>query len=421
MAVQRLLYNLFLLLYKTIVSILSLFNNKAKLWIKGRQNIFLHLASTLKNEHAEKIWVHCASLGEFEQAIPFIEAIKKLYASKKIVLTFFSPSGYEVQKNYSGVDFIFYMPLDSAKNAKHFYNIVSPKLVVFIKYDFWFYYLNEASKRKIPLLLISGAFRSNQPFFKWYGNFHRSMLQCFTHLFVQNEWCLQLLQTIKIRNVSVSGDTRFERVLIIAENFQPVTAIDNFINKRKVIVAGSTWSEDDEALAHFTNTHADICFIIAPHDISEERLKECEKLYNKSIRYSTFKQNNLQQQSNNNVLIIDNIGMLKTLYGYADICFIGGGFGGDGVHNVLEAAVYNKPVLFGPVYDKYIEAIELIEEGGAFVTEDALKLERKINELLNDKVAYKTAAVSAGNYVHSKTGATSIITGYIQENRLLIN
>lgn len=417
---QKLLYFIFIQLYLLSVNILSLFNNKARLWLQGRRNIFSEIEKKLATDNSEKIWMHCASLGEFEQGRPLIEAIRKNYPNKKILLTFFSSSGYEVQKNYAGADYIFYLPMDSYFNAKRFCSLVNPKLVVFVKYEFWYYYLNEARSRNIPLLLVSGAFRSNQPFFKWYGGFHRKMLQCFTHLFVQNEWGEQLLHSIKIKNVSVCGDTRFDRVLAIAENFEPIQAIENFVTDKTVVVAGSTWSEDDEMLDHYANTHPGILFIVAPHDISEERLQECEKLYRHSVRYSTYSSGELSTNEKN-VLIIDNIGMLKILYGYATVCFIGGGFGGDGVHNVLEAAVYKKPVLFGPVYDKFIEAIELIDEGGAFVIDDALALERKLDELINNRVAYKLASVSAGNYVQSKAGATMQIMNFIQENRLLIN
>ncbi len=439
----KFLYNIFITLYPFAAGLLSLFNDKARKWVHGRRDIFETINNKLHNDVSEKIWIHCASLGEFEQGRPVMEALKKNYPQKKIVLTFFSPSGYEVQKNYSGADFIFYLPVDSRSNANKFYDLLQPKLIVFVKYEFWYYYLSEAKKRNIPLLLVSGTFRSSQPFFKWYGSFYRKMLHCFSHLFVQNEWNGQLLHSIGIQNISVAGDTRFDRVLTVERDFEPVKGIENFTEDKMVIVAGSTWTEDDEELDHYANTHPEIKFIIAPHDISEERLVECEKLYRYSIRYSQYvncpeadiryqvsdisieQTSSLKPQVSNlkpytpNTLIIDNIGMLKRLYAYATVCYIGGGFGGDGVHNVLEAAVYNKPVLFGTEYGKYIEAVELVEEGGAFSVKDALELEEKINELLNDKVKYKIASVSAGSYVSSKAGATKQIMQYIQEKRLL--
>jgi len=355
--------------------------------------------------------------------------LKKNYPAFSIVLTFFSPSGYEHEKNNSGADHVFYMPVDSNTNAQKFYNIVQPALVVFIKYEFWNYYLHEARKRKIPLLLVSGIFRKDQPFFKWYGDFHRQMLQCFTHLFVQNEPALELLRTIQIDNVSVSGDTRFDRVWEIAQEFKPIPGIEVFCAGKKVIIAGSTWTDDDEALDHYANTYKDYRFIIAPHDIGEDRLKECESLYHHSMRYSEFKKleagNLLTGQAGwkpgINTLIIDNIGMLKYLYKYADVCYVGGGFGSDGVHNVLEAAVYSKPVVFGPEYDKYIEAVDLVEKNAAFSVDNALELEEILNELITDKNVYEEAAFAAGSYVKSKTGATGSVMKYIYEKRLLTN
>jgi len=416
------------------VRIISPFNNKAKLWIKGRENIFSAITNELASDRNNRIWVHCASLGEFEQGRPIIEELKKNYLSYRIVLTFFSPSGYEHQKKYKAADHIFYMPADSKTNAQKFFDIVQPRLVLFIKYEFWYYYLNEAKKRNIPLLLVSGVFRTDQPFFKWYGNFHRQMLGCFICLFVQNKTSQQLLHSIHFQNVYVSGDTRFDRVLEVADNFQQITSIEDFCGGKTVIVAGSTWLEDDEELDHYVNTHVDYRFIIAPHNIGESRLQECEKLYHHSIRYSAYIKTNADRQTTGdgqttindkqqttNTLIIDNIGMLKYLYFYANICYIGGGFGGDGVHNVLEAAVYSKPVVFGPVYEKYSEAVELVERGGAFSVIDALELEETFNYLLEDKKAYDFAATNAGNYVVMKGGATKTIMQYIQEKRLLTN
>jgi 3-deoxy-D-manno-octulosonic-acid transferase len=360
--------------------------------------------------------VHCASLGEFEQGRPVIEKLRLLYPEHKILLTFFSPSGYEVRKNYEKADWIFYLPFDTKKNAKKFLAIVNPSLILFVKYEFWYNYLTISKQKQIPLLLISGIFRKDQPFFKWYGDLHREMLRCFTHLFVQTEDAALLLQSIQINNISISGDTRFDRVSEIVSQFHPIEKIENFCNGRTTIVAGSTWTEDDEELDHFVNTRPDIRFIIAPHDISKERLQECRNLYKQSILFSEYDMN---ENNSSNTLIIDNIGMLSKLYNYATICYIGGAFGSDGVHNVLEAAVYNKPVVFGPVYEKYIEAVELIEAGGAFSITNALELEEQFNDLLQNKIFYTQSSNAAGNYVRSKTGATDKIITYIQEKRLL--
>lgn len=364
------------------------------------------------------IWVHCSSLGEFEQGRPLIEKIRTTYPSYKILLTFFSPSGYEVRKNYEGADYIFYLPGDSRKNATQFLDIAKPGLILFIKYEFWYHYLQEAKKRAIPLLLISAIFRKNQPFFSRYGDFYRSMLSCFTHFFVQNEESSSLLKTIGFKqNVTISGDTRFDRVIEIAEKFKPVDVIETFCSGSAVIVAGSTWSEDDKKLSHYANIKSNVKFIIAPHHISKQRLNECLQLYKKSVLFSTISASGLS--SDINTLIIDNVGMLSSLYKYSTISYVGGGFGKDGVHNVLEAAVYGKPVIFGPVYEKFIEAIELADNGGGVSIKNYPELEAKLNNLLNKDEKYIDACKAALNYVYSKQGATEKILQFIQEKRLL--
>lgn len=420
---QKIFYNIFTSLYPFIASLISPFNPKAKKWVQGRKDLLQQIEEKLTGNTAKTVWVHCASLGEFEQGRPLIEDLKKVYPSCKIVLTFFSPSGYEVQKNYAYADYIFYLPMDSATNANRFYNIIKPSLILFVKYEFWYYYLLQARQRNIPLLLVSGIFRKSQPFFTSYGSFHRKMLGAFTHFFVQNNESIELLKSIQITNASLSGDTRFDRVLQIAGNFTDIPDLKDFASDHIVIVAGSTWTEDDEELDHYSHIHTDYRFIIAPHDISEERIRECETLYKHAVRYSTYQQLLLGKVplQEINTIIIDNIGMLSRLYKYATICYVGGGFGGDGVHNVLEAAVYNKPVVFGPVYDKYFEAVELVEKGGAFTVDDALELEQQLDELLNDNVTYKNACKNAGDYVHEKSGATGNIMQYIYAKRLLTN
>lgn len=420
----KLFYLLFTILYPLVARVLALFNKKAALWVKGRHHVMDHIAFACNRDPAPRIWVHCSSLGEFEQGRPLIESLRATYPSHKILLTFFSPSGYEVQKDYSGADFIYYLPMDSFIASQRFFNAVQPRLVVFIKYEFWYFYLGEAAKRKIPLLLVSGIFRPSQPFFKWWGSFHRSMLHCFTHLFVQTRQAADLLQQVHIDHVSVTGDTRFDRVLEIAARPTRYPAIESFCAGKKVIVAGSTWTDDDEELDHYANTRSDCRFIIAPHDIGEERLQECDTLYKHSIRYSVLVKKiagNETVDAAVNTVIIDNIGMLKHLYACATVCYVGGGFGGDGVHNVAEAAVFYKPVVFGPVYDKFIEAVGLVDEGGAFDVDDAIELEKQLDELLTDTVLYEKACTSAGNYIKDRAGATSQVMRYIQEKRLLTN
>ncbi|MGI8950326.1 MAG: 3-deoxy-D-manno-octulosonic acid transferase [Chitinophagaceae bacterium] len=404
-----------------MAEIISPFNQKASLWIEGRKNIFKKLSAAFVKNFSPVIWVHCASLGEFEQGRPLMEKLKEIHPSHNILLTFFSSSGYQIQKNYSGADYIFYLPIDSKQNAKKFLEITKPSLILFIKYEFWFYYLQEAKQKNIPLLLISANFRNEQPFFKWYGSFHKKMLRCFMHLFVQNKISFNLLKNIGLKNVTISGDTRFDRVTNITNNFKPIEIIEAFCKNNAVIVAGSTWSEDDEALDHFANTHPEIKFIIAPHDIGNERLKECKRLYKFSMLFSVYQKSEIRNPTSVNTLIIDNIGMLARLYKYATICYVGGGFGGDGVHNVLEAAVYYKPVIFGPEYEKYFEAVELIETGGAISIEDVLQLEKTLNNLLNNEDVYEKTSLYAGDYVKNKTGATEKIMQFIQEKRLLTN
>jgi len=413
-----LLYNIFIQLYSMVARVISLYNKKAQLWVSGRKNILQEIQKKLKDNQEKIVWVHCASLGEFEQGRPIIEKLKLQNSNYKILLTFFSPSGYEVQKNYAGADYIFYLPIDTSSNAKAFYDIVNPTLVVFVKYEFWFHYVTTAKQRNITLILVSGIFRESQPFFKCYGGLHKKMLQCFSHFFLQDEQSAVLLKSIGIKNnVTISGDSRFDRVIEITSSQKSFTTIEQFIGDSKVIVAGSTWTEDDEELDHYANTHKDIKFIIAPHEIDEDRLGECLMLYKNAVLYSRIDKAN----TDCNVVIIDNIGMLSQLYRYATICYVGGGFGGDGVHNVLEAAAYSKPVVFGPTYEKYIEAVGLIEDDGAFSVESALELEEILNDLLNDEYFYKTICSNAGNFVSSKAGATSKIIDYIYEKRLLTN
>lgn len=424
-------YLLFLFVYHSAIRIAARWNPKAKLWVRGRQNVFEKLEKSLAGNQAPVIWLHSSSLGEFEQGRPVLEKIRANYPGYRILLSFFSPSGYEAKKNYEGADIVIYLPPDSKKNARRFIEMVNPQLVLWVKYDYWYFYLAELKQRKIPLLLVSGAFRKNQPFFKWYGRLHRYMLECFQHLFVQTENSYELLKTIGIsRNVTVVGDTRFDRVLEIAENFEPVAGIDSFCDSSPVIVAGSTWLEDEEEIDHYANTNTHIKFIVAPHDISETRLKEAEVLFRNCIRYSrlieeTNRNNdgddNKKKGVSANVLLIDNIGMLSRLYKYGTITYVGGGFGNDGVHNVLEAAVYGKPVVFGPEFEKYVEAVELVDEGGAFSIESAVELEKLLNDLMTNAQWLQESSEASRNYVLGKKGATEKILRYIQEKRLLTN
>ncbi|HTR27928.1 MAG TPA: glycosyltransferase N-terminal domain-containing protein [Puia sp.] len=419
-------YHVFLWLYKIGIRLVAPWNVKARAWLDGRRDIFERIGAELNGTAGKVVWMHCSSLGEFEQGRPVIEDLRRTAPGVRIVVTFFSPSGYTAKKGYAGADHIFYLPLDGLRNARRFIDLVNPSLVLWVKYDYWYYFLVELKKRRIPALLISGVFRSDQPFFRWYGRLHRYMLECFSHLFVQTEASKLLLKRlVPMENVSVSGDTRFDRVIEIAEEVIKMPEVEAFCGAQPVIVAGSTWEEDEEEMDHYANTHPEIRFILAPHEINEDRLAEVERLFHHSIRYSSWVSNGGALKISRpgwpepNVLLIDNIGMLSKLYRYATVAYVGGGFGDDGVHNVLEAAVYGKPVVYGPVIEKYAEAVELTECGGGIVIDSALEAEKVFDRLLRDQAEREETGKASRDYVHSRKGATRRITRFIQENRLL--
>jgi 3-deoxy-D-manno-octulosonic-acid transferase len=433
-------YHVFLWLYKTGIRLIAPWNRKARAWREGRKDLFVRMSAELAKTEgladagSPVIWMHCSSLGEFEQGRPVLEGLRRQSPGCRIILSFFSPSGYETRKDYPGADHIFYLPLDSRQHARRFIELVKPTLVLWVKYDYWYYFLVELRRRKIPLLLISGVFRADQPFFRWYGRLHRYMLECFTYLFVQTEESKRLLSKLGLsENVGVSGDTRFDRVIEIARGGEPLPAIERFCGEQSaVIVAGSTWEEDEEELDHYANTHPEIRMLIAPHEIDEERLREVERLFRHSIRYSQWERTAPARGGTArsegagppgwpqpNVLIIDNIGMLSRLYKYATISYVGGGFGDDGVHNVLEAAVYGKPVVYGPVIEKYTEAVELTDCGGGIVIDSALEAERVFNRLLNNPEECRETGEASRSYVYSKRGATEGIIGYILKQKML--
>jgi 3-deoxy-D-manno-octulosonic-acid transferase len=418
-ALAILLYNIFLIVYTCGIRIASLYNPKAKKWLQGRKNIFDRLEAALpKNEKI--IWVHCSSLGEFEQGRPVIERLKTQGKNYKILLTFFSPSGYEVQKHFNGADWVFYLPMDGAGNAKRFLEIVNPSLVIFVKYDYWFYYLKKIKNRNIPLLLISALFQKNSVFFHWYGFFQRKMLNRFDHVFVQNEESKRLLDIIGLSGkCTVAGDTRFDRVMKIADQFEPIPLIEEFIGSQPCLVAGSTWKEDEALLSQLILPGNELKLIMAPHELSFAHVKELKKQFPGSITYSEFVNN--RNLSPATVLIIDSMGMLSRLYKYATITYVGGGLTRNGVHNVLEAAVYGKPVLHGPVFQKYREAMELVEAGGAIIIKNANELKAEISILLNNGDSFNKICEASRNYVQKNKGATDKIMAYIQEKRLLTN
>lgn len=406
-----LLYNLGLRVYYALILFFSLFNKKAALWINGRR----HVKYTPFNQC---IWFHFASLGEFEQGRPVLEKIKTAHPQHKIVITFFSPSGYEIRKNTPLADAVYYLPLDTAKNAREFIATINPTLAIFTKYEYWYHYFNELHKHQVPLYIISGIFRPKQVFFKWYGNLHRRMLSFVTHFFVQDEQSKQLLYFININKVTVSGDTRFDRVWANAQNPKPLPEIAAFKNNQKIFIAGSTWPADEELIATLVNQYPDWKFIIAPHEISEEKINKLIGLLpdNSAVRFAQLTAHlsiATGALRTNQTLIIDNIGMLSSLYQYGDIAFIGGGFG-EGIHNTLEAAAFGLPVIFGPNYDRFKEAKDLIAIGAGFSIDDDTSLKKVVGNLANDVIIYDNASGKARRYVADNIGATQTIINYIK-------
>ncbi len=415
-------YHLFLLIYKAGIHIVALGNSKAKLWIRGRRKIFKKLRKTTAGFNDDKIvWMHCASLGEFEQGRPLLQKIKSSYANARIIVSFFSPSGFEIVKNNKDFPDTFYLPMDSELHAEKWMNILKPNLVLWVKYEYWHYYLEEIKKRNIPLLMVSGIYRSNQTFFKWYGGFYRNMLNAFTHFFVQNDSSKEHLEKlVTVEKITISGDTRCDRVINIVKNFTDVPGIADFCGDNKVIVAGSTWEEDEAEWTHYVRENPQLRFIIAPHEIDEENLRDVQKEFAGSVFYSEWMEDREQfEQDEINCLIIDNIGMLSRLYHYATLTYVGGGFGYDGLHNILEAAVYGKPVIFGPEFDRNFEAEELIECGGAISIENAIELEKMVNHLLENEEELLARSEAAKKYVYKNAGATDKILSYIDTNRLI--
>jgi 3-deoxy-D-manno-octulosonic-acid transferase len=410
-------YNLFIVLYKIAVWLVALGNLKAKEWVKGREQWAERLESQLDKNNSW-IWVHCASAGEFEQGKPVIEKLKTAYPAYKVLVTFFSPSGYNVGKKYKYADHICFLPLDSKQNATQFINIVNPKLVVFVKYDYWYHHLKAVKDRQVPLLLISAIFRESQPFFKWYGGLHKKMLYFFSHLFVQDQPSQELLSSIGVKHSSVSGDTRFDRVVALVENLQPIDYIKEFVGNEKVLVAGSTWPEDEEAIKDALQENNTVKCIIAPHEINPSHIEYLMTLYPSAVKYSQLKNG---KQVASNILIIDNIGMLSRLYAYATITYIGGGFNKSGIHNTLEAAVWGNPIIFGPNYNKFKEARDLIDQKAAYSIINAARLKEALQHLLTNDTVRKYSADAAKEYVYQQQGATSTILHYIQEKRLLTN
>jgi len=408
---MKFIYNLGIIFYQLAIRIAAFQNPKAKLRYKGS----LQSSFDIKNLNPEekKIWFHCASLGEFEQGRPLIEKIKSDSPDIKIVLSFFSPSGYEIRKNYKFADYIFYLPPDTRKNALQWIHYINPIQVFFVKYEFWYWYLYVLKSRKIPVYLVSGIFRKNQIFFKPWGVFFRKILKNFEHFFVQNAESQSLLNKIGFSNATITGDTRFDRVIQISEEARKFEIAEQFAKHHLIFVAGSTWKHDEELIFKFIENSADtIKYIIVPHEIHEENINTLvQKSSLPTVRYSQAENADLE---NIRVLIIDNIGMLSSLYSYADIAYIGGGFGA-GIHNTLEAAVYGIPIMFGPKYRKFDEAVDLIRRNAAVSINNYQKFETILHRLIIDAEARKFSGKAALDLVNENAGSTDKILGFVNK------
>ena len=414
------IYNFITFLASQIVKIIALFSPKMKLFVEGRKSVFSTLRNKI-NADDKTIWFHAASLGEYEQGLPVIEKIKEKFPLHKIVVTFFSPSGYEVRKNNTVADVTVYLPLDTKSNAKQFLELVHPELVFFIKYEYWPNYLNELKKRsqsiEIKTYLISGILRENQAFFKWYGGFYRNALKTFDYFFVQNESSKKLLQSIGFNNVKVSGDTRFDRVVSILERDNSLDFIEQFKDNKTTIVIGSSWPKDENLLIEYINNSSENTkFIIAPHNIKQEQIQELKNSIKKKTILFSEKEN--QNLSKFNVFIIDTIGILTKIYAYADIAYVGGGFGNPGVHNILEPATFGVPIVIGPNYSHFAEATALVNMDGCFSIQNQTQLNEALNILLqNEDERYEKGHICS-TFIQMNKGASDIIMKHILNENL---
>ncbi len=414
---MRTLYNLGIRAYNFLIHLVAPFNSKAAKWVKGRKDIFQRIANEVEPGYI--IWIHAASAGEFEQARTLIDRIRKEYPNKKIMLTFFSPSGYELRKNYQGVNYVYYLPVDTSKNARRFIDLIKPEMVFFIKYEYWYNYINELYKRVIPIYIVSAVFRPSQAFFKWYGAWFRKHLRMIEHFFVQDIGSAKLLGSLKIKRFSISGDTRFDRVWELSRGAREFENIRKFTEDSKVLLAGSTWPADENILKDFLQSEKrNFKLIIAPHEVDKQHISKLIKEFNNftPIRYSEYE--NKEIPAGSRVLIIDSVGKLMHLYQYADVAYIGGGFG-VGIHNILEAATFRIPVIFGPNYHKFNEAKDLVEKKGGFSISSSVDFQKAASLLLFDTQAREKASDICGDYVAENIGATDkIFEGAFNELRL---
>jgi 3-deoxy-D-manno-octulosonic-acid transferase len=413
------LYNLFVILVAQVLKVIALFSPKIKLFVEGRKTVFPTLEQKIKPSD-KTIWFHAASLGEYEQGLPVIEKIKERFPLHKIVVTFFSPSGYEVRKNNTVADVTVYLPLDSKKNAQEFLKLVHPDLVFFIKYEYWPNYLNELRKQNTPTYLVSGILRANQMFFKWYGGFYRKALDTFTYFFVQNETSKKLLLQLGKTNVAISGDTRFDRVVAILEKDNTLDFISQFKNNTLTIVVGSSWPKDENLLVDFINTtNHKVKFVIAPHNIKAEQIQQLKNsITKKTVLFSEVQSQLIASLHDYDVFIIDTIGILTKIYSYADIAYVGGGFGNPGVHNILEPATFGVPIVIGSNYSHFAEATALVNMGGCVSISNKKELEDAFTNLIqNDEIRQENGHICS-TFVQMNKGATAVILKHIQNDTI---
>ena len=412
------LYNIITLLANQLLKLVALFSPKMKLFMDGRKSVFQTLADKIKPSD-KTIWFHAASLGEYEQGLPVIEAIKQQFPSHKIVVTFFSPSGYEARKNNTVADVTVYLPLDTISNAKQFISLVHPEMAFFIKYEYWPNYLNELKKQQIKTYLISGILRENQAFFKWYGGFYRNALKTFDYFFVQNESSKTLLQSIGFNNVKVSGDTRFDRVVSILKRDNSLDFIEQFKDNKTTIVIGSSWPKDESLLVNYIKQSSDdVKFIIAPHNIKHEQISNLKnQILKKTILFSEKDEMPKQVQHDKledfQIFIIDTIGILTKIYSYADIAYVGGGFGNPGVHNILEPATFGVPVVIGPNYSHFAEATALVNMEGCISIQNQIQLNEAFDLLLHNEDERLEKGHICSTFVQMNKGATQTIMNHI--------
>ncbi len=400
---MRLFYNIFIYGYAFFIRMAAPFNKQAARWLSGRKDLFLRMKASV-GKHEDIVWFHCASLGEFEQGRPIIESFRKTFPKYKVLLTFFSPSGYELQKDYPAADYVYYLPIDKPKNARRFIRIFQPRLAVFIKYEYWYNYIKELSKNKIPLFFVSAIFRKEQYFFRPGAKWFRSQLQKITWFQVQDKTSSDLLNSIRVFHHQIGGDTRFDRVLKVSQQEASFPVLEKFSRGFDVVVGGSTWPPDENILADYLACNPDIRMVLAPHKTDRGHIGEIQKKF-APFHPALYSATKGETPADCRVLVIDSMGLLSYLYRFGKLAYVGGGFGA-GIHNLPEAAVYGLPVIFGPNHQRFREARDLLKNGGGFAIRDTHDFKKTADELLHDAEKYHTASRAAGDYVRKQAGAT---------------